>query len=213
MTKEELLTQLQDNPAYIEGLLSDKTYVGEIIGEPFLGPTTIGLIPPSYELHIRSLNHNPHVGITHEIAELILETGEILPVTIIGSSHINPTPQAWQTGFWTVWDHYHSIKNADLTEEQVLLARWFVQRERVLPHTTKSISFPTDEALWHQEVRIKYKVLQEAEALKMTSAHFDHLVDQRHTYIRELKQLYGDNIPDDLKPYLEDPPKPPNLRP
>ena len=64
---DELLALLRDNPAYIEELLNGKTYVGEIIGEPFL---ITFLRDPFYDLHIRSLTRNsngsshpdPHVG-------------------------------------------------------------------------------------------------------------------------------------------------------
>jgi hypothetical protein len=206
---DELLALLRDNPAYIEELLNGKTYVGEIIGEPFL---ITFLRDPFYDLHIRSLTRNPRLGITHEAAEVILKTGEILPVTVIMSAHVNPTRQAWESGFWTVWDHVHGIKDTDLTAEQVPLVCWFVQRQRELPRRVSNMGASPEEALWRQEVKIKYEVLQNAEMLNMTAAEFDHIAAQRNGYVNELKKLFGDNTPDDLKPYLQDPPKPPNLR-
>jgi hypothetical protein len=87
---DELLALLRDNPAYIEELLNGKTYVGEIIGEPFL----ITFRKPCYDLHIRSLTHNPRLGIAHEAAEVILKTGEILPVTV---DHVR-TCQSYTSG-------------------------------------------------------------------------------------------------------------------
>lgn len=206
---EELLALLQSQPEFVAELLNGKTYVGELIGEPYLLKLTH---QPCYSLHIRSLTRNPRLGINSGAAEIILTTGEILSVTIIMNAHVNPSPEGWASGLWTVWDQMHGIKETDLTPEQVPLARWFAQQLREQP-SSSTTALPPEAARWQEEVKIKFQVLQKAEELNMTATEFDHISAQRNGYVKELQKLYGDSMPDDLKLYLQDPPKPANLRP
>ena len=202
---DELLELLRDHPALLAEISNSKIYVGEIIGEPHL----VKFIGPMYSVHIRSLTRNPLLSIFQgAAAEIILTTGERLPVTVVGSSHINPTPQAWESGFWTVWDQVRGIKDTDLSPEQVPLARWFMQRQPEQAGGRGVASLQSDEVRWRQEVRIKFKVLQEAARLGMSAARFDEIARQRNGYLQELKKLFGGILPDDLKPYEQDPPRP-----
>ncbi len=68
-------------------------------------------------------------------AEIILVSGEILPVTVVGDAHITPIPAAVQSGEWIPLDEFIDIRDTDLTEEQARQARFFIQQPN--DHTEK----------------------------------------------------------------------------
>jgi len=74
---------------------------------------------------------------------------------------------------------------------------------------------PSDEAAWTEEIMVEHQVLQDAEHLGMDEAEFDDLSQVRQDYIDDLRDLYQQEgkpwPPDSLKPYLQDPPKPPGM--
>ncbi len=99
-------------------------YVGRLLKEPFLS-TVFG---QAYSLRVRPLREN---GRTIDIgkAEVVLASGEVLPVTVTGDAHIHPTTESVRTGRWMAGDQTVFIKDTDLTEQQVPLVRLFVQRQ------------------------------------------------------------------------------------
>jgi hypothetical protein len=70
-----------------------------------------------------------------------------------------------------------------------------------MPTTTK-------EARLEEEIRVEYQVMQNAQRLGTTSEEWQTLSRNRQNYIEDLKNKLGGQLPDDLKPYLKDPPKP-----
>ena len=59
--------------------------------------------------------------------EIVLDSAERIPVQVIGSANIIPTPHAVRSGQWTPLDDYFSIRDTDLTPEQAKRACYFVQ--------------------------------------------------------------------------------------
>jgi hypothetical protein len=102
----------------------EDTYVGEVM-RPFLNT----IIKPAYSFTARPRSNNGRI-VRHEKAELILASGEVLPVTVIGSGRVHPTPQAVQSGDWKAGDMPIFIQASDLNEEQAQQARWIVQRQK-----------------------------------------------------------------------------------
>ncbi len=67
---------------------------------------------------------------------------------------------------------------------------------------------PTEEVSLEEEIRVEYQVMQHAQRLGTTSEEWQTLSINRQNYIKDLKNRLGGQLPDDLKPYLKDPPKP-----
>lgn len=122
------------NPAIIDALLADDyAGVSEIIGEPTLDRAVM----PSYELVIRTLKYayedlneggepiDPDVS---WITEVVLETGEQLPVTVIGSATVTPDYEMMQLDPDEPLRGILMVREADLTPEQAKKARWFIRR-------------------------------------------------------------------------------------
>jgi hypothetical protein len=59
-----------------------------------------------------------------------------------------------------------------------------------------------------EEIRVEYQVMQNAQRLGTSSQEWQLLSRNRHYYIAKLVKELGGQIPDGLKPYLNDPPKP-----
>ena len=66
----------------------------------------------------------------------------------------------------------------------------------------------TEEASIEEEIRVEYQVMQNAQRLGTTSEEWQTLSRNRQNYIEDLKNKLGGQLPDDLRPYLKDPPKP-----
>jgi hypothetical protein len=62
-----------------------------------------------------------------------------------------------------------------------------------------------------EEIRVEYRVLQNAQRLGTTSEEWQILSRNRRHYIAKLTKLLGGQLPDSLKPYLNDPQKPSTL--
>ena len=58
---------------------------------------------------------------------VVLDSAERIPVQVIGSANIIPTPHALRSEQWTPLDDYFSIRDTDLTPEQAKRACYFVQ--------------------------------------------------------------------------------------
>ncbi len=102
----------------------DNLYVGKVLKQP----SFTDLVLPSYRLTIRPLKEDGKT-IDNGKAELVLSSGEIIPVTVIGDAHIQPTPQARASGAWKIGDETVFIKDTDITEAQISLVRFFIQRQ------------------------------------------------------------------------------------
>ena len=122
------------NPAIIDALLANEyAGVSELVGEPILNRTML----PSYELVIRTLKYaqedlnedgepvDPDVS---WITEVVLEGGEQIPVTVIGSATITPDYEMMQLDPDEPVRGILMIREADLTPEQAKQARWFIRR-------------------------------------------------------------------------------------
>jgi hypothetical protein len=59
-----------------------------------------------------------------------------------------------------------------------------------------------------EEIRVEYQVMQNAQYLRKNSEEWKNLSRNRKNYIIKLTKLLGGSLPDDLKPYRNDPPKP-----
>ena len=103
-------------------------YIGELIGEPFLGKITFSndFSISDYSLHTRPL-WSCGYKVTGGKGEVVLDSAERIPVQVIASAQIIPTPYARESGHWTPSDDYFSINDTDLTPEQAQRARYFVQ--------------------------------------------------------------------------------------
>jgi hypothetical protein len=103
-------------------------YIGELIGEPFLGKTTFSndFSISDYSLHTRPLWSCGYKVIGGK-GEIVLDSAERIPVKVISADQIIPTPYAINSGRWTPMDDYFSILDTDLTPEQAKRARYFVQ--------------------------------------------------------------------------------------
>jgi hypothetical protein len=66
----------------------------------------------------------------------------------------------------------------------------------------------TEEASIEEEIRVEYRVMQNAERLGATSEEWQTLSTNRQNYIEDLKNKLGGQLPDDIQPYLNDPAKP-----
>ncbi len=67
----------------------------------------------------------------------------------------------------------------------------------------------TEAERLEEEIRVEYQVMQNAQRLGTTSKEWQTLSVNRQNYIEDLKNELGGQIPDNLKLYLKDPPKPP----
>jgi hypothetical protein len=103
-------------------------YIGELIGEPFRGKTTFrnDLTISDYSLHTRPLWSCGYKVVGGK-GEIVLDSAERIPVQVISSEHIIPTPYARESGHWTPMDDYFGIRDTDLTPDQAKRARYFVQ--------------------------------------------------------------------------------------
>ncbi len=103
-------------------------YIGELIDEPFLGKMTFrnDFSISDYSLHTRPLWSCGYKVIGGN-GEIVLDSAERIPVRVIASANIIPTPHAVRTGRWTPLDDYFSIRDTDLTPEQAKRACYFVQ--------------------------------------------------------------------------------------
>lgn len=101
-----------------------QTYVGEVLKEPLFST----LVRPSYHVNVRSLKGDGRT-VKQGAAELILTDGKRLPVTVIGFGTVHPTREAVQSGAWTANDETIFLDSAGLTNDQVKLARGFLQRQ------------------------------------------------------------------------------------
>ena len=102
-------------------------YIGKLIDEPFLGKIPFRNFSISdYSLHTRPLWSCGYTVIGGK-GEVVLDSAERIPVQVIGSANIVPTPHAVNSGHWTPRDDYFSIRDTDLTPEQATRARYFVQ--------------------------------------------------------------------------------------
>ena len=103
-------------------------YIGELIGEPFLGKTTFrnDFSISDYSLHTRPIWDSGY-KVVWGYGEIVLDSAERIPVQVIGTAHVNPTPYARESGHWTPMDDYFMINDTDLTPEQAKHARYFVQ--------------------------------------------------------------------------------------
>jgi hypothetical protein len=83
-------------------------------------------------------------------------------------------------------------------------------------HVTKAIArenmpTATPAESFEEEICVEYEVMQNAQRLGTTSEEWQALSENRQYYIAKLTKLLGGQLPDDLKPYLNDPPKPPTI--
>jgi hypothetical protein len=103
-------------------------YIGELIGEPFLGKTTFrnDFSIAHYSLRARPLWSGGY-KVTGGKGEIVLDSAERIPVRVIGSEHIIPTQEARRSGRWKIGDDDFMINDTDLTPEQARRARYFVQ--------------------------------------------------------------------------------------
>jgi hypothetical protein len=103
-------------------------YIGELIDEPFLGKMTFcnDFSISDYSLHTRLLWSCGYKVIGGN-GEIVLDSAERIPVRVIASANIIPTPHAVRTGRWIPRDDYFSIRDTDLTPEQAKRACYFVQ--------------------------------------------------------------------------------------
>src|SRR5579864_9015371 len=94
-------------------------YIGELIGEPFFGQGTFNKnFPMPYcSLHARPLWESGYKVIGGK-GEVVLDSAERIPVKVISTEQIIPTPYAVRSGRWTPLDDYFSIRDTDLTPEQ-----------------------------------------------------------------------------------------------
>ena len=105
----------------------ESMYIGKLIDEPFLGKIPFRNFSISdYSLHTRPL-WSCRYTVTGGKGEIVLDSAERIPVQVIASAHIIPTPYARESGHWTPSDDYFSINDTDLTPEQAKHARYFVQ--------------------------------------------------------------------------------------
>ncbi len=103
-------------------------YIGELIGEPFLGKTTFpnGFSISDYSLRARPLLLRPSIVIG-EYGKIVLDSAERIPVQVIGTAHVVPMHEAVERGWWQPGDNDFMINDTDLTPEQARRARYFVQ--------------------------------------------------------------------------------------
>jgi hypothetical protein len=69
----------------------------------------------------------------------------------------------------------------------------------------------TREARLEEEIRVEYQVMRNAQRLGTTSQEWQLLSRNRQNYIAQLMKELGEQLPDELKPYLNEPPKPPTI--
>ena len=112
---DDLLNHLQ---------IDENTYVGKILSEPFLST----IIFPAYSINVRPIK-NTEKSVQHGSGEVLLASGDSVPVTVIGFKQIIPTRETRQSGEWTPLDVFFYIRDTDLTEEQTQQARFFIQRQ------------------------------------------------------------------------------------
>lgn len=123
-------------PAIIDELLADDNAgVSEIFGEPDIFRL---ILPPSYQLVIRTVTY-PREDLKEGgepvnpdddswITEVILETGEQIPVAVVGSATITPDYDAMSLDPDEPIPSVLLIRETDLTPEQAKRARWLVRR-------------------------------------------------------------------------------------
>src|ERR687888_138575 len=80
-------------------------YIGELIGEPFLGKTTFrnDFSIAYYSLRARPLWSDSY-KITGGKGEIVLDSAERIPVRVVGTAHIIPTLEARRSGLWKIGD-------------------------------------------------------------------------------------------------------------
>lgn len=99
------------------------SYVYEVLKEPLYS----AVIRPSYHLRVRPLHKPSGRTIQNGAAEVILASGEAIPVNVIGFGTVQPMPSAVKSGAWTPDDEIIFIEASDLTAEQARQVRRFVQ--------------------------------------------------------------------------------------
>src|SRR6516225_8045048 len=90
----------------------ESMYIGELIGEPFFGKMEFrnNFPIPYCSLHARPLWESGYKVIGGN-GEVVLDSAERIPVQVISSANIIPTPHAVRTGRWTPLDDYFSIRD------------------------------------------------------------------------------------------------------
>lgn len=104
--------------------IDENTYIGKILSEPYKST----VILPSYSINVRPIE-NIEKSVQRGAGEVILASGTIVPVTVIGYKQITPTYQTTQSGEWTPLDEFFYIHATDLTQEQAQEARFFIQHQ------------------------------------------------------------------------------------
>jgi hypothetical protein len=68
-----------------------------------------------------------------------------------------------------------------------------------------------EREMLEEEIRVEYQVMQQAQWLGTTAKEWQILSRNRKRYMEDLRNRLGGVLPDNLKPYLDDPPQPPML--
>ena len=119
----------------------------------------------------------------------------------------NPNGKLADAGMETSPQYITALFSPDATAttayEEYLHVTEAIAREN-MPTATPTEGF-------EEEIRVEYQVMQNAERLGTTSEEWQTLSRNRQYYIAQLTKLLRGQLPDNLKPYLNDPLKPPTI--
>ncbi len=132
------------------------------------------------EAQMKCFNKNAH-GICYNINDKVAAAGK-------------------ETGPQYIWVLLSPDATATTTYEEYLHVMEALARGN-MPTTLPAENF-------EEEIRVEYQVMQNAQRLGTTSQEWRLLSRNRQNYIAKLVKELGGQLPDDLKPYLNDPPKP-----
>ena len=104
---------------------TDEYYVGFFVREPILGEH----IRPHYDTRIRALRNKKHRRLQFGDAQVILATGEIVPVKIMKVRQLTSLPRPGEAYDKRVLsDDLIGVDASTITSEQIKQVRLFVQR-------------------------------------------------------------------------------------
>ncbi len=117
---------------------------------------------------------------------------------------LNPNGKLATAGMETGRQYISVLLSPDATAttayEEYLHVMEALTREN-MPTTTEAESL-------EEEIRVEYQVMQCAPRLGTTSKEWQNLSINRQNYVAKLMKELGGQLPDHIKPYLNDPPKP-----